>query len=218
MRNFGTFAGKIDNLNCSLRTFFSGKGRKYCRESLTKHTFQYSTWSSNVLNQIGGKCWDVHSQNCGKLCGVFNEENSVPKKKVLVYRPIFKDTIVFDLLLLHYLLLNSPKKSKLGIQGTSLERSKIWESRLLFQLHLSPVSKCDLQKPCSVSKDKENDFCEFICSKNSIKKQLVVPEYHTFLIVFTRTAPNVFSLSVTLTTVSWKRLCTKQIDTKLATA
>ena len=60
-------------------------------------------------------------------------------------------------------------------------------------------------------------FAKF-CSKNSIKKQLVVPEYHTFLIVFTRIARNVISLSFTLTTVSGKRFCTKQIVTKPDTA
>ena len=54
--------------------------------------------------------------------------------------------------------------------------------------------------------------------KTRLKKQLVVPEYHTFLIVFTRTAPNVINLSVTLTIVSGERLCTKQIVTKPGTA
>ena len=44
-------------------------------------------------------------------------------------------------------------------------------------------------------------FAKF-CSKNSIKKQLVVSEYHTFLFVFTRIARNVINLSSTLTTVS----------------
>ena len=57
-----------------------------------------------------------------------------------------------------------------------------------------------------------------ICSKNSIKKQLVVPEYHTFLIVFTRTAPNVIKLNATLTTDPGKKLCTQQIVTKSDTA
>ena len=57
------------------------------------------------------------------------------------------------------------KKSNWGIQGTSLERWKLWKSRLLFQLHLSPVSKCDFQMPCSVSTDKENDFCEILFQK-----------------------------------------------------
>ena len=57
-----------------------------------------------------------------------------------------------------------------------------------------------------------------ICSKNSIKKQLVVPEYHTFLIVFTRTAPKVIKLNATLTTVPGKKLWTKQIVTEPETA
>ena len=109
------------------------------------------------------------------------------------------------------------KKSKRGIQGTSLERWKLWKSRLPSQLHISPVSKCDLQKPCSVSKDKKTTFAKF-CSKNSIKKQLVVPEYHKFLIVFTRTAPNVINLNATLTTDPGKKLCTIEIVTKPDTA
>ena len=37
-------------------------------------------------------------------------------------------------------------------------------------------------------------FCEFICSENSMKKQLVVPKCHTFFIVFTRIARNIFNL------------------------
>ena len=109
------------------------------------------------------------------------------------------------------------KKSERGMQGTFLERWKLWKSRLPSQLHNSPVSKCNLQKPCSVSKDKKTTFAKF-CSKNSIKKRLVVPEFHTFLIVFTRIARNVINLNATLTTVSGKRLCTKQILTKPDTA
>ena len=52
-------------------------------------------------------------------------------------------------------------------------------------------------------------FWEFFCSKNSIKKQLVLPKCHTFFIVFTRIARNKFNLNVTLTTISGERLCTK---------
>ena len=54
--------------------------------------------------------------------------------------------------------------------------------------------------------------------KTRLKKQLVVPEFHTFLIVFTRIARSVINLNATLTTVSGKRLCTKQFVTKPGTA
>ena len=54
--------------------------------------------------------------------------------------------------------------------------------------------------------------------KTRLTNSWLNPEYHTFLIVFTRTAPNVIKLNATLTTVSWKKLCTKQIVTKPDTA
>ena len=54
--------------------------------------------------------------------------------------------------------------------------------------------------------------------KTRLKNSWLNPEYKTFLIVFTRTAPNVIKLNATLTTVSWKKLCTKQIVTKPDTA
>ena len=103
------------------------------------------------------------------------------------------------------------------MQGTFLERWKLWKSRLPSQLQISPVqnatSKCRV-----LCRSTKKTTCAKICSKNSIEKQLVVPEYYTFLLVFTRTAPNVIKLNVSLTTVSGKKLCTKQIVTKPDTA
>ena len=68
-----------------------------------------------------------------------------------------------------------------------------------------------------VKGQRKTTFAKF-CFKNSNKKQLVVPEYHTFLIVFTRIARNVINLNATLTTVSGKRFCSQQFFTKPDTA
>ena len=68
-----------------------------------------------------------------------------------------------------------------------------------------------------VKGQRETTFAKF-CSKNSIKKQMVVPEYHTFLLVLTRIARNVINLNANLTTVSGKRCCSQQIFTKPDTA
>ena len=68
-----------------------------------------------------------------------------------------------------------------------------------------------------VKGQRKTTFAKF-CSENSIKKRLVVPKYHRFLIVFTRIARNVINLSFTLTTVSGKRFCSQQIFTKPDTA
>ena len=103
------------------------------------------------------------------------------------------------------------------MQGTFLERWKLWKSRLPSQLQISPVQNATPKCRVLCRSTKKTTFAKF-CSKNSIKKRLVVPEFHTFLIVFTRIARNVINLNATLTTVSGKRLCTKQILTKPDTA
>ena len=83
----------------------------------------------------------------------------------------------------------------------------------IFHQFQNATSKCRVL----CQRTKKTTFAKF-CSKNSIKKQLVIPEYHKFLIVFTRIARNVIDLSFTLTTVSGKRFCTQQIVTKPDTA
>ena len=57
-----------------------------------------------------------------------------------------------------------------GIQGTSLKTLEPLEITITLSLsHISPVSQCDLQKPCSVSKDKKKTTFANFFSKNSIK-------------------------------------------------
>ena len=143
LRKFGSFAGKIKILSCSFGKIFPEKSANIvANHSQNTHSNirpEFQTFSTRLKEIVEMFTLKTVVNFEGLLMRNFrflrkNVRFTDQNSKTRYFSTCFCFTICFSIL---------EKKTKRGIQGTSLERWKLWKSRLPSQLHISPVSKCD---------------------------------------------------------------------------